>query len=162
MSCKCVCFPVVIDQLWAGEMGDRHHMLFGYQNWGHFSLRPLWHADEGEKQPTPSINRFLRVGFYSISHASCDLLLSLTPPLVLSLSALFLLQSLSLSLCLTVFEVFPEPTATYGERKSKWLTETEREKQRGNTLHDQSGVAKGWVLQGGWWRGLRNIWQIFL
>lgn len=66
---------------------------------------------------------------YSIFHSASPLSLTL-----LSLSALSFLPSL-----------LPRVWSLPRSHSNIWR---ERKKERGNTLHDQSGVTRGWVLQG--------------
>ena len=149
------------------QLGDNHHMLVRLPE-----LRPCftslpvagrWGGRNSPHHPWRSLHS-PSLHLYSLYHSA----LMPLPVFFLSLSTLSFSFAISFSLTLSlfsVFEVFPDPIATYGERERESgdsLREEERRKERGNTLHDQSGVTRGWVLQGGWWWGLRNIWQIFL
>lgn len=85
--------------------------------------------------------------------------LSPSETVYLTLSLTLLSPTLSPRLFFLVFEGFPVPTATYGdrERESEWLTETQRKKERGNTLHDQSGYTG--LSSAGWADG--EDWEIY-
>lgn len=126
-----------------------------------------WGGAAAHVTMTLSLSLYLHVSLsfplylVSLSHSFSSLAI-----FFLSLSALSSLLFLSLPLCLSVSSLLclksSQISQQHMERESEWLTETKGKEERGNTLHDQSGVTRGWVLQGGWWWGLRNIWQIFL
>ena len=142
--------PVVVGQLCRRrQIGDNHHMLACLPE-----LRPCFTS-------FPVAGRWGGETAHTTHDALSFLPLSISIvyiTLFCSLSALSFSFAISFSptmSLLSVFEVFPDPTATYGQRERErewWLTERGREKGRGRehiawSVRSYKGLsAAGWLV----------------